>query len=1251
MLLTSADSFRGSDCYRPLLTPQVLLKYPISFPQCSYIDKQTHLKFLSQIPPHKLINLRVRRLEDQLETEAELMAELVVSLVVQPIVEKAIEAAVSLIKEEVGSVLGVKSEVEKLLSKLTSIKAVLEDAEERQLKVPQLKDWLGKLRNAAYDAEDILETFATQVAMHKRKQKLRRVRTPISGNKISYQYDAAQRIKKILDRLDVITEEKEKFHLSSGVNNNNGNSRNHNQDQELPLTGSFIDTANVFGRDDDKERILHMLLSDEFDEEDDASVIPIIGMPGLGKTTLAQLLFNEERVKEHFESRMWVCVTVDYDLPRILKGMIEFHSKMEQSTSSISLLETRLLEFLTGQRFLLVLDDVWNEDYRKWEPLQQLLKQGHKGSRVLVTSRTARVSQIMGIRSPYLLEYLPEDQCWSIFKRITFNQGNFSSRMQQQNLEAIGREIVGKCKGLPLAVKAIAGFLRKYDDVNKWRKILSSDIWELEEGSSNGPHILPPLKLSYDHLPPFLKHCFSLCSIFPKSYAFDKAEMVKFWMAEALIQSRGGGRQEREEEIGIEYFDELLGRSFFQSSNIDDKVKYQMHDLFHDLAQFVSSPYGHVCQIKDDRSSCSSCCSPETRHVSLLCKHVEKPALSVVENSKKLRTFLVPSFGEHLKDFGRALDKIFHQLKYLRLLDLSSSTLTVLPDSVKELKLLRYLDLSRTEIKVLPNSICNLYNLQTLKLIGCIWIMELPKDLANLVKLRNLELEEMFWFKCSTLPAGIGKLTNLHNLHVFRVGSKSGYRIEELKELPYLTGKLHISKLENAVNGGEAKLSEKESLHKLVLEWSNNRDSSPQTQDVSGDEERLLEDLQPHPNLEELQIFNYFGNSLPQWMRDGRLQNLVSLTLKGCTNCRILSLGQLSSLRVLNIKGMLELEKWPNDEDCRFLGRLKISNCPRLNELPECMPNLRVMKIKKCCSLKALPVTPFLQFLILVDNLELENWNERCLRVIPTSDNGQGQHLLLHSFQTLLEMRAINCPKLRGLPQIFAPQKLEISGCDLLSALPNSEFSQRLQLLALEGCPDGTLVRAIPETSSLNFMILSKISNLDSFPRWPNLPGLKALYIRDCKDLVSLSGEGALQSLTSLNLLSIRGCPKLETLPDEGLPTSLKCLIIVSCSSLKSLGPRGTLKSLNSLKDFYIEDCPLLQSFPEDGLPENLQHLVIQNCPLLKQQCRDGEAEGPEWPKIKDIPDLEIDFICNRSPIMPEKKKASWYRPLVGRGG
>lgn len=1163
-----------------------------------------------------------------------------VSLVVNPIVEQVLGTATSLIKEEARLVLNVKKDVEKLSSNLTSIEAVLKDAEEKQLQDAQLRDWLGKLRNAAYDAQDILETFKTEVALRKRKrQQLSEFRAPGVASKVSYQLSAAHKIKELSSRFEIIAEEKQKFHLQN-IDVNNGGGRT--QSPNHPRTGYFVDTADVFGRDADKERIVNLLLSNEFDEEGDISVIPIVGMAGLGKTTLAQLLFNEERIKEHFESRMWVCVTVDFDFRRILKEMIEFHSKMKYDNNlALSILERRLLEFLSGKRFLLVLDDVWTEDYMKWEPLQKLLKQGNKGSRVLVTSRTIQVSKILARQAPYLLEYLPEDQCWSIFEKIAFNQGNMSSGVRQK-LEDIGRKIVGKCKGLPLAVKAMAGFLRKYDDVNKWEKILSSNIWELEEGTSrtDRPNILPVLKLSYDHLPSYLKRCFSYCSIFPKAYIFDKAELVKHWTAESLIQSRG---QEREEEIGIECFDELLVRSFFQLSNIDnDRARYRMHDLMHDLAQSISGT--HCCQVKDDKS-CSS--SPETRHVSLLCKDVEQPAFSVVENSEKLRTLVFPS--QYLKEFGRALDVIFHKLKYLRLLDLSSSSILELPDSVEELKLLRYLDLSKTEIKALPNSICNLYNLQTLKLLGCLWLMELPKDLSNLVNLRNLELDDMFWYKSSTLPSRIGKLANLHNLHSFRVGCKSGYRIEELRELAYLTGTLHISKLEDAVNGGEAKMNDKKWLQKVVFEWST-RNVNPQ--DVSN-EEKLLEDLQPHPNLEELQIFNYLGVSLPHWMRDGRLHNLQILSLKGCSNSRILSLGQLPHLRALYIKRMMELEKLPNDVECPSLGRLQISNCPKLNELPEILPNLRVMKVKKCYSLKALPVTPFLQFLILVDNTELENWNEAMVSVISANDAGQRAPELRPSFINLLEMKVINCPKLQAVPQFFAPQKLEISGCELLNKLPNSRFSQRLQFLALDACPNGTLLSAIPDTSSLNYMIISNISNIDSFPRWPNLPGLRALYISNCKDLVSISGEGTLQNF-SLSVLSIRGCSKLEELPNEGLPNSLECLIIASCSSLKSLGTKGTLKSLKALKDLYIEDCPLLQSFPEDGIPENLQHLVVQNCPLLTEQCRKEDGEGPEWPKIKDVPDLEIDSNKGSIPVMPKKKASSaitWYRPFVCGGG
>ncbi|KAE8037274.1 hypothetical protein FH972_009875 [Carpinus fangiana] len=351
------------------------------------------------------------------------------------------------------------------------------------------------------------------------------------------------------------------------------------------------------------------------------------------------------------------------------------------------------------------------------------------------------------------------------------------------------------------------------------------------------------------------------------------------------------------------------------------------------------------------------------------------------------------------------------------------------------------------------------------------------------------------------LPPSMGNLTSLHNLPVFQVGDENGYEIKQLKKMSHLSGTLHISKLEKAVNAGEAKLNEKKSLHKLVFEWS---DRVVNTQDEATDN-NLLEDLQPPSNLRELHVLRYRGNEFPAWVKEGLLQNLVILTLRGCIKCKTLALGQLPNLGELYVKGQRE-----------------------------------------------------------------------------TVD-------VRHSFNELLELKVLRCPKLQALPQFFSPQKLEISRCELLTTLP--PHSRRLHHLALDGCEDGALVRAIRETGSLNSLVISSISNISSLPKWPQLPGLKSL-----------------------------NCEKLETLNEE-LPTSLECLTIASCPLLKSF----SLKSLPSLADLYIEDCPLLQSLPEDGFPSSLQHLLIKTCPLLTQRCQNEGGGGPDWPKIEHIPDLEID--------------------------
>ncbi|KAK7831236.1 putative disease resistance protein rga3 [Quercus suber] len=280
---------------------------------------------------------------------------------------------------------------------------------------------------------------------------------------------------------------------------------------------------------------------------------------------------------------------------------------------------------------------------------------------------------------------------------------------------------------------------------------------------------------------------------------------------------------------------------------------------------------------------------------------------------------------------------------------------------------------------------------------------------------------------------------------------------------------------------------------------------------------------------------------------------------------------------------------------------------------PNCFPKLRTLKIKSCKSLRALPVAPSLMFLTLIDNLILEDWSEVVTAWEPMCGEVQDSSCHQGSWFNLLELNT--------LPIDFAPQKLEISGCELLVALPQPHFAERLQHLALDACLDGTLVRAIPNTSSLYSLVISGVSRLNSLPQWPQLPGLKAL-----SDVFVRGERASLSTLLSLTLLSIRNCP-MPKLTEE-LPATLECLSIGSCPFLQSLGPKEILKSLPSLKDLYIEDCPMLQSLPEDGLPSSLQPLQIQRCPLLTERCQmeEGGGGGPDRPKVMHIPDLEIDF-------------------------
>ncbi|KAL2337656.1 hypothetical protein Fmac_012102 [Flemingia macrophylla] len=458
-------------------------------------------------------------------------------------------------------------------------------------------------------------------------------------------------------------------------------------------------------------------------------------------------------------------------------------------------------------------------------------------------------------------------------------------------LEKIGREIVKKCDGLPLASQSLGGMLRRKHANRDWINILESDIWQLPECHCQ---IIPALRISYHYLPPHLKRCFVYCSLFPKDYEFIKNELILLWMAEGLLKIPK--KEETLEEVGYEYFDYLVSTSFFHKTRRDHFV---MHDLVHDLATSLGKGF----YMSSETLGKETKIDVETRHLSFT--KFNDPGYDDFEaftRVKSLRTFLPIDLEDSPFHIEKTPHIIIQKLTYLRVLSFCGfRSLNVLPDKIGELIHLRYLKLSRTSIKFLPKSLCNLYNLQTLKLNGCIKLTKLPSDMQNLGNLRHLDIQGT---SIEDMPKGMGKLDHLQHLDLFFVGKHKDNGIKELGGLSNLHGSLKIKNLENVNYNDEAleaKMKDMKHIDDLYLECSlqDNNGADLET------EFDVLCQLQPHQNLTLLKINGYNGTKFPDWVGNFSYHKLSFLVLETCENCCMLpSLGQLPSLERLEIMHM-----------------------------------------------------------------------------------------------------------------------------------------------------------------------------------------------------------------------------------------------------------------------------------------------------------------------------------------------------------
>ncbi|KAG6511959.1 putative disease resistance protein RGA1 [Zingiber officinale] len=1126
--------------------------------------------------------------------------------------------------EKFKTITGTKRKMEKLKELSPIIDMVIQHIESRPLMEDAAKELLKKLKYLAYDIEDVVDYYDTKVFQKKQRSKnfLRPVRDFISSeNQVMFKSRIGGMIKAITESLDSIL-------LQKSILSNLIQEQGSIPASEPSLYNRVAHSRNSFvviGRETEKQMIVNMLIKDDDDDESShgtLKIISIVGMGGLGKTTLAQHVFNDEKVKEHFASlKLWTVIGAEFDPVEIMKSVLQLATLKPVNISEIDLVMQELETALSGKRFLLVLDDVWNEYESKWNVLKAALTCGARGSKILVTTRSQRVSSIMSSsNTTHQIQQLSGDDCLSLFQ-----QSAFGHQAADQNLMEIGEKIVEKCGGVPLAAISLGSMLRSNREENYWSSVLNSEIWQLRNEEQK---VLAVLKLSYVTLPLRSKKCFVFASLFPKNYRMAKDELIKLWIANGFVRSEGNFDAETN---GNRVFNDLVMGSFFllapsRDFEYDSHVtKCMMHDLMHDLARSTSADV----YWNSDQESVEDI-GNRIYHLQIDQRMFQN--MTQVISGKKplyLRTFMLLHSFSAFTRLSINLLEVFSELKFLRALDLTYGGIWEVPTSIGNLIHLRYLNLSNNNIGVLPDSVTLLPNLQYLNLSFNRELRELPKELGNMQNLRDLNLQKDF--RLTHMPCGLSRLTNLRSLPLFIASEKTGTcSILELEDLK-LHGEMKIkfSKDFKNYSCGGRKILKNKDLNELWLEFNG----------LERYDKDILDDLYPNTSLKKFNIFNYRSPQFPAWLMELQLPNLVEVRLENCSGCEhIPPFGNLQFLKKLRLRSIADIThigaEFHGYGGFPSLQELFLHEMDNLEEwsseshvVDQLFPVLQKLWISKCPKLESMPRLPRVQELTIS---YFSGSLLSCLRRLTSL------HVLKVNNKD--DMTSLPSGCIRSLTSL---RELEIIECRELQSLPGDEilYLEMLRSLTIERC--NNLASFLSEVgrrlSSLRFLRLSQCPSIISQPEElvQILNSVDRLQIQICGMKVNLRGQlQHLHTLKELSLcdshvtsnykivngirkLSICCCHKLELLmtAEPTRSTALEQLYIEGFSYLTML-PKW-LQHLKYLRFLSIRNCPELIWLPRDL--ENLhmlETLKIVGCPELKS--------GYEWLNISHIPRVDI---------------------------
>jgi disease resistance protein RPM1 len=747
------------------------------------------------------------------------MAEAAVSFVIQRLAD-------SLDKLEFHT--DVRREVERLQDELRRMRCFLRDADAKQDVDERVCNWVSDIRNVAYDAEDLIDTFTLKISPLK-KHFIRKYTSLVKEWK--QRSKIAEGLAALRSRLQDISASRDTY----GIQNiGEGTTTASETMRKLRRSSPRSEERDIIGLENDTAKLVEQLIQ----MGDRWSAVSIVGMGGIGKTTLGIKIYNHGAIRARFPSRAWIYVSQEFSardiLQRVIRQIASPRERLEALTDEE--LEDLVYENLRRKRYLVVLDDIWST--KAWDCLKKAFPADRSnGSRLLLTTRNKNAAlHVDPQTTPYDLEFLSKQNSWELFCKKAFIDG--SDTTCSPLLEEIGKEIVERCAGLPLAIIVIGGLLSRKRRPSEWERILNN----LDAHFARDPNgVSAILALSYNDLPFYLKSCFFYLGHFPEDYSIHAHKLFRLWIAEGLIPHQG----ERMEDVAEDYLNELIQRNMVQAErmSVNGRVKQcRLHDLLRDLSTSKAKAQNFLQIPGDENFTSLARCRRHPiysdSHLSSLgffSPHLRSLLFFRVVTRVRYRYFI----GRHVYGFyelsNANFDYISRNFRLLRILELEGISCGRIPSTIGDLIHLSYLGLKETNIQVLPSTLGSLCNLQTL-------------DIA-----RNLHLR--------IVPNVIWNMRNLR--HLYMCGQSGGFlRIDNLKHLQTLSG-IDVSRWKQ---NNSAHLT---SLRKLKMRGN-----------LSLDTIAIFDSISALLQLRSLYL-RAEGAEFPTLSQLGSLHSLVKLHLKG----------------------------------------------------------------------------------------------------------------------------------------------------------------------------------------------------------------------------------------------------------------------------------------------------------------------------------------------------------------------------------